>query len=108
MPEPQKKNLASYSIIGSGVDLDGWWKYDLLNLKTGRPIKASKGRVAELRRAGRIVVRCICPTECDCQNPEPKSGTALVSNECPEHNLIPRVSPECCADGIHNNGAISK
>lgn len=27
--------------------------------------------------------------ECDCQNPEPKSGVALVSNGCPVHNLYP-------------------
>lgn len=24
---------------------------------------------------------------CDCQNPEPPHGVALVSNECPIHNL---------------------
>lgn len=28
---------------------------------------------------------------CDCQNPEPASGAALVSMECPAHNLYPSV-----------------
>lgn len=25
---------------------------------------------------------------CDCQNPEPLSGVALVSEECPVHNIV--------------------
>ena len=29
------------------------------------------------------------PSECDCQNPEPDSGTAGISNECPIHNYNP-------------------
>lgn len=32
---------------------------------------------------------------CDCQNPEPVSGVALVSNECPIHNLFPKEPPKC-------------
>ena len=30
---------------------------------------------------------------CDCENPEPKSGPALVSMECPIHNENPRPAP---------------
>jgi len=48
---------------------------------------------------------CICTKICDCQNPEPKSGVALLSNECPVHNDNPRANPDCKAD-IHNNGVI--
>ncbi len=42
---------------------------------------------------------CICTTVCDCQNPEPDEGVALVSQECPVHNLYPDPNPEC---HIHN------
>lgn len=38
---------------------------------------------------------CLCPIECDCQNPEPKNGVALISNECPEHNFYPAPNPNC-------------
>jgi hypothetical protein len=31
---------------------------------------------------------------CDCENPEPVSGAALISNECPIHNPNPRVPPQ--------------
>ena len=47
---------------------------------------------------------CICPKKCDCQNPEPKSGIALVSNLCPEHNLYPQYDDECPVR-VHFNGA---
>lgn len=30
---------------------------------------------------------------CDCENPEPASGAALVSMECPIHNENPRQRP---------------
>lgn len=30
---------------------------------------------------------------CDGENPDPASGAALVSNECPVHNLNPRPAP---------------
>lgn len=43
---------------------------------------------------------CICPRECDCENPEPEHGVALVSNECPEHNIDQQPNPDCPA-GIH-------
>lgn len=33
------------------------------------------------------------PPGCDCQNPEPDEGAALVSMECPVHNLYPRPKP---------------
>lgn len=36
-----------------------------------------------LQREGRLLV-------CDCQNPEPASGVALVSMSCPVHNLHPK------------------
>jgi len=48
---------------------------------------------------------CGCPRTCDCQNPEPATGCALISNECPVHNDNPRISEECNAsehwDGRH-------
>ena len=31
---------------------------------------------------------------CDCQNPEPESGPAMISNECPIHNWNPYPKPE--------------
>lgn len=36
---------------------------------------------------------CICPTECDCQ--EPDGNPALVSEECPVHNYRPEFTPDC-------------
>ncbi len=43
---------------------------------------------------------CICPKECDCENPPPDdwdgvSGSFGVSEECPIHNDNPRVAPDC-------------
>lgn len=32
--------------------------------------------------------------QCDCENPEPARGAALVSNSCPVHNLYPRPLEE--------------
>lgn len=32
--------------------------------------------------------------ECDCEAPEPDEGVALVSNECPIHNLRPQEPDE--------------
>ena len=40
---------------------------------------------------------CICTRECDCENPDPESGAALVSHECPEHNIFWKPHPECKA-----------
>lgn len=40
---------------------------------------------------GRTV--CLCTAVCDCQSPY--SEPALVSNECPEHNLYPAPHPDC-------------
>lgn len=48
---------------------------------------------------------CICPSECDCQNPEPVEGTAGVSNLCPEHNDSPDWDEDCPVVGPHKNGA---
>lgn len=42
--------------------------------------------------------RCICVRECDCEHPEPLSGAALVSHECPEHNDTQKPHPECRAE----------
>jgi len=42
--------------------------------------------------------RCVCPTVCDCQNPEPKQGVALVSYTCPVHNECPDPYPNCRAN----------
>lgn len=42
---------------------------------------------------------CICPTTCDCENPDPKSGAALVSMECPIHNFDPYPSLDCPIHG---------
>lgn len=42
-----------------------------------------------------IPLECTCPTTCDCQNPNPENGVALVSNECPIHNENPRPTPDC-------------
>lgn len=50
---------------------------------------------------------CECPTGCDCENPEPENGAALVSNECGEHNLYPRKAEMCRSRvSIHKNGYI--
>lgn len=32
--------------------------------------------------------------KCDCENPEPESGAALISNACPIHNYYPQPPPE--------------
>lgn len=48
---------------------------------------------------------CICPLDCDCQAPEPKHGIALLSENCPVHNLIPDQYPQCEAT-THRNGAL--
>jgi hypothetical protein len=49
--------------------------------------------------------KCTCPQECDCQDPEPLNGVALVSNLCPVHNLYPMVDPEC---PVHNNEEVTR
>lgn len=42
---------------------------------------------------------CICPTECDCEDPPPDDGpwsrVYKVSNLCPEHNTDPEPNPDC-------------
>ena len=47
---------------------------------------------------------CLCPTECDCQNPPPDDpedwdGAYGVSNFCPIHNNDPEPLPECPLHG---------
>lgn len=50
---------------------------------------------------------CICPKECDCQNPPPSDGPRRgvhhVSNECPVHNFYPYPNREC---PVHGNMAV--
>ncbi len=49
---------------------------------------------------------CICPLDCDCQNPEPDGeAIAYCSQNCPIHNLYPEPVPECPATR-HVNGAV--
>jgi len=43
----------------------------------------------------RVGASCLCPTECDCENPEPADGCAGVSVHCPVHNYRPRPYPNC-------------
>lgn len=50
-----------------------------------------------------VMHKCICPTECDCQNPPPddwdgKNGCWGISNSCPVHNDYPDIDPECLAE----------
>ena len=49
----------------------------------GWPFKASQEQLDDWNRRGW--------PGCDCQNPEPISGAALVSNECAVHNTKPDV-----------------
>lgn len=42
--------------------------------------------------------KCICPTKCDCQDPD----NGFKSNSCPLHNSNPDPDPECLAD-LHDN-----
>ena len=44
---------------------------------------------------------CTCPTECDCQDPESNTGTALLSNECPIHNFNPKPNPHCTRSRVN-------
>lgn len=43
---------------------------------------------------------CICPRDCDCENPEPANerGAALKSQHCPTHNFNPKPYPDCLAE----------
>ena len=50
------RRLHQYVIEGGGVDVDGWWRYRLTR-DDGKTTKATKSRVAELRRKGQIVER---------------------------------------------------
>ena len=49
-----------------------------------------------------LFLKCMCPSECDCQNPDDE--VAGVSNHCPDHNDNPTPHPECQARH-HYNGA---
>ncbi|MEW5891340.1 MAG: hypothetical protein AB1768_20445 [Pseudomonadota bacterium] len=58
------KTQFTYTIVGAGVDLDGWYKVRLRR-SDGREVKANKKRVAQLRREGRLV-EPVGPTESIC------------------------------------------
>ena len=50
---------------------------------------------------------CICPIECDCENPPPddwdgKNGTYHISMFCPIHNKNPMQSDDCQAEKHKN------
>lgn len=52
---------------------------------------------------------CACPDVCDCQSPD--TEPALVSNECPEHNMDPRPASGCPVhdprpEGVHAVGCV--
>jgi hypothetical protein len=42
---------------------------------------------------------CKCFARCTCQCPEPAAGAALVSNDCPIHNLVPEPNEWCIVHG---------
>ena len=60
-----------------------------------RDFNIAKGFVQEVLKS---FLECICPASCDCENPEPEQGVALVSNHCPEHNFHPRSIQGCLAE----------
>lgn len=51
--------------------------------------------------------KCLCPTECDCENPPPddwderdkSEGVYHISNFCPVHNDFPWPHDECPIHG---------
>lgn len=50
--------------------------------------------------------QCLCPQDCDCQNPPPDdwdqetgSGVWHTSEMCPVHNDYPEPNPECPLHG---------
>lgn len=47
------KPRMAYTLIRSGVDQSGWFKF-YLRRRDGREIKVSRARMADLRRQGRI------------------------------------------------------
>lgn len=49
------------------------------------------------KQSARIVAGCSCPDDCDCQSPD--TEPALVSMECPVHNLTPQPSRTCPVHG---------
>jgi len=56
------------------------------------PDGSTRARLDQLPRQAAIAgYPTMAPQVCDCQNPEPESGVALVSNECPIHNEDPRT-----------------
>lgn len=43
----------TYKIIGTEIDIDGWFKYNVLR-SDGKEVKIQKSRVKILRKEGRI------------------------------------------------------
>jgi hypothetical protein len=75
----------------------------LLSLNLAASSTGVSGRfVVSITPLGREWLRCTCPQVCDCQSPDTNPG--LCSNNCPEHNLHPLVTPDCSANH-HRNGA---
>ncbi len=51
--EGRMKKRHTYTIIGSGVDTDGWFKYELRR-DDGKVVKVGKARVRQLRQTGQL------------------------------------------------------
>ena len=50
------KTRHTYTFIGAGVDINGWWKYTL-GRDDGQVVRLGKTRYRELRKQGRITER---------------------------------------------------
>ena len=48
------KKLTTYKFLNAGSDFEGFYKYELMNEKTGKIVKVSTKRFCELRRSKRI------------------------------------------------------
>lgn len=102
--------MAHESGVPAMIRQDGKWEKKELGaeeLMEFTPVRDNETRLSLLDEAEKaldiIQAQCICPRKCDCANPEPKSGVALISNACPEHNLHPEPVDECPAEK-HNGG----
>ena len=68
------------------------WPTPHQNASTG---PGTQGRAGGMNIQTAVSQVCLCPTTCDCECPEPRSGTALCSEHCPIHNLNPEPYPDC-------------
>lgn len=101
MPIPQKRGVKivgqNWSNFASPGEVTPHWRMQAID--EGQKV----GDQNEFRRSGQPSPHftnphergCRCTKVCDCQNPDPENGTALVSNECPVHNFHPEPNPEC-------------